>query len=180
MLILAGTESSHFRSSSFSVLPSRYSRLVECWYLSKNEKGTNFQIKFPRHPATVWARSPSRRWTQCRAPSRSSTSPATTSGQFQTHNWTRWVISKELNWRYASGCDICIFNVSNLQIQLLVVLDLSSNDITTIDREAFCCVPNLQKLDLSSNPLLHLVSHWMELGFKFQTDLRPWSFLYNL
>ena len=38
----------------------------------------------------------------------------------------------------------------------MVVLDLSSNDITTIDREAFCCVPNLQKLDLSANPLLHL------------------------
>ncbi len=43
-----------------------------------------------------------------------------------------------------------------MQIQLLVVLDLSSNDITTIDREAFCCVPNLQHLDLSSNPLHHL------------------------
>ena len=43
-----------------------------------------------------------------------------------------------------------------MQIQLLVVLNLSSNDITTIDREAFCCVPNLQKLDLSANPLLHL------------------------
>jgi Leucine-rich repeat (LRR) protein len=50
------------------------------------------------------------------------------------------------------------FVLNHFQIQLLVVLDLSNNDITTIDREAFCCVPNLQRLDLSSNPLHHLAS----------------------
>ncbi len=35
------------------------------------------------------------------------------------------------------------------QIQLLVKLDLSDNRVSTIDQEAFCCVPNLEHLGLA-------------------------------
>ena len=37
-----------------------------------------------------------------------------------------------------------------------VVLKLADNRVSTIDQEAFCCVPNLQHLNLALNPLLRI------------------------
>ena len=63
-------------------------------------------------------------------------------------------VQSTLKYLDLSGNAITTISDSQLnQIQLLVVLNLARNEISTIDLEAFCCVPNLQHLDLSGNPL---------------------------
>ena len=64
------------------------------------------------------------------------------------------LVQSTLKYLDLSGNLITTISDSQLnQIQLLVVLKLANNDISSIDKEAFCCVPNLQFLDLSLNPL---------------------------
>ena len=77
---------------------------------------------------------------------------------------------KQLN---LEGNHISTISNSQLnQIQSLVILRLSNNRIATVDDDAFCCLPNLNILDISFNPLKRLKKNTFD-GVRTHLQVSP-------